>query len=76
MGHRRGWPHYGPVAAEITARTGKNPSEHYRELTVEFGPLADVTVERMSGVLQDDLLMLLTTQGSSASPNNLQLATT
>ena len=31
----------GPVmnllAAEITARTGKDPSEHYRELTAEFG---------------------------------------
>jgi len=31
----------GPVmdllAAEITARTGKNPGEHYRELTAEFG---------------------------------------
>jgi phosphoglucomutase len=31
----------GPImdllAAEITARTGKNPGEHYRELAVEFG---------------------------------------
>jgi phosphoglucomutase len=31
----------GPImdllAAEITARTGKDPSEHYRELTAEFG---------------------------------------
>ena len=31
----------GPImdllAAEITARTGKNPGEHYRELTAEFG---------------------------------------
>ena len=31
----------GPImdllAAEITARTGKNPGEHYLELTVEFG---------------------------------------
>jgi phosphoglucomutase len=25
------------LAAEITARTGKDPSEHFRELTVEFG---------------------------------------
>jgi len=25
------------LAAEITARTGKDPSEHYQELTVEFG---------------------------------------
>jgi phosphoglucomutase len=32
----------GPImdllAAEITARTGKDPGEHYRELTTEFGP--------------------------------------
>jgi phosphoglucomutase len=27
----------GLLAAEITARTGKNPGEHYRELTAEFG---------------------------------------
>jgi phosphoglucomutase len=31
----------GPImdllAAEITSRTGKNPGEHYRELTAEFG---------------------------------------
>jgi phosphoglucomutase len=31
----------GPImdllAAEITARTGRNPGEHYRELTAEFG---------------------------------------
>jgi len=26
------------LAAESTARTGKDPGEHYRELTVEFGP--------------------------------------
>jgi phosphoglucomutase len=25
------------LAAEITARTGKDPGEHYRELTLEFG---------------------------------------
>ena len=25
------------LAAEITARTGKEPGEHYRELTAEFG---------------------------------------
>jgi phosphoglucomutase len=32
----------GPImdllAAEITARTGKDPGEHYRELAAEFGP--------------------------------------
>ena len=25
------------LAAEITARTGKDPGQHYRELTAEFG---------------------------------------
>ena len=27
----------GLLAAEITARTGKDPGEHYQELTAEFG---------------------------------------
>jgi phosphoglucomutase len=27
----------GLLAAEITARTGKDPGEHYRELTAQFG---------------------------------------
>ena len=27
----------GLLAAEITARTGRDPSEHFRELTSEFG---------------------------------------
>ena len=27
----------GLLAAEITARTGKDPGEHYRELTARFG---------------------------------------
>lgn len=27
----------GLLAAEITARTGKDPGEHYRKLTTEFG---------------------------------------
>jgi len=30
-------PIMGLLAAEITARTGKNPGDHYRELTAEFG---------------------------------------
>jgi phosphoglucomutase len=30
-------PIMGLLAAEITARTGKDPGEHYRELTEEFG---------------------------------------
>jgi phosphoglucomutase len=30
-------PLLGLLAAEITARTGKDPGEHYRELTAEFG---------------------------------------
>jgi phosphoglucomutase len=28
---------YTSLAAEITARTGKDPGEHYRELTAKFG---------------------------------------
>ena len=30
-------PILGLLAAEITARTGKDPGEHYRELTAQFG---------------------------------------
>ena len=30
-------PILGLLAAEITARTGKDPGEHYRELTAEYG---------------------------------------
>src|SRR5262249_21752129 len=30
-------PIMGLLAAEITARTGKDPGQHYRELTAEFG---------------------------------------
>jgi len=30
-------PIMGLLAAEITARTGKDPGEHYRELTADFG---------------------------------------
>jgi phosphoglucomutase len=30
-------PIMGLLAAEITARTGRDPGEHYRELTAEFG---------------------------------------
>ena len=33
------------LAAEITARTGKDPGEHYRELTAEFG---DAVLRRAS----------------------------
>src|SRR5262249_47920499 len=31
-------PMMDPPRAEITARTGKDPGEHSRELTAEFGP--------------------------------------
>lgn len=33
------------LAAEITARTGKDPSEHYRELTGEFGTAFYVRID-------------------------------
>jgi phosphoglucomutase len=39
----------GPImdllAAEITARTGKDPGEHYRELTAEFGTPHDTRID-------------------------------
>src|ERR1700730_5256708 len=52
----------GPImdllAAEITARTGKDPGEHYRELTAEFGATyytridAPATPEQKSKLLE------------------------
>ena len=37
MDHRQGRPDHALLAAEITARTGKDPGEHYRDLAAEFG---------------------------------------
>ena len=65
----------GPImnllAAEITARTGKDPGEHYRELTAEFGnPLytridAEATPEQKErlGKLSPDAVMASTLAG-------------
>src|SRR6185295_11415020 len=43
----------GPImdllAAEITARTGKDPGEHYRELTAEFGSPCYTRIDAPAG---------------------------
>lgn len=39
------------LAAEITARTGRDPGEHYRKLTAEFG---DPLYERLDAVLSQN----------------------
>jgi phosphoglucomutase len=38
-------PIMGLLAAEIMARTGKDPGEHYRELTAEFGAPSYVRID-------------------------------
>jgi phosphoglucomutase len=37
------------LAAEITARTGKDPGEHYRELTAEFGSPCYTRIDAPAG---------------------------
>ena len=44
------------LAAEITARTGKDPGEHYRELTAEFGEPCYTRVDAPATAEQNVLL--------------------
>ena len=55
----------GLLAAEITAVTGKNPSEHYRALTQEFG---DPVYERIDAPATPDQKAIL----SKLSPQSVQ----
>jgi phosphoglucomutase len=45
-----------PFAAEITARTGKDPATHYRELTAEFASLCYTRIELPAMAEQKELL--------------------
>ena len=78
----------GPImdllAAEITARTGKNPGEHYRELTAEFGspyytridapatPEQKAKLQKLSpdAVTESDLVGELITAKLTRAPGN------
>jgi phosphoglucomutase len=61
----------GPImdllAAEITARTGKDPGEHYRELTAEFGTPRYVRIDEPATPAQKARLQKLTPEAVKES---------
>jgi phosphoglucomutase len=61
----------GPImnllAAEITARTGKDPGEHYRELTAEFGAPCYRRIDAPASAEQKARLQKLSPEAVSAS---------
>jgi phosphoglucomutase len=61
----------GPImdllAAEITAKTGKDPGEHYRELTAEFGDPRYTRIDEPATPAQKALLQKLTPEAVKES---------
>jgi phosphoglucomutase len=61
----------GPImnllAAEITARTGKDPGEHYRELTAEFGSPCYTRIDAPATTDQKARLQKLSPEAVTAS---------
>jgi len=61
----------GPImdllAAEITARTGKDPGEHYRELTAEFGSPYNTRIDAPASLEQKLKLQKLTPEAVKES---------
>jgi phosphoglucomutase len=55
------------LAAEITARTGKDPGEHYRELTAEFGAPSYVWIDAPATIEQKARLKNLSPEAVKAS---------
>jgi phosphoglucomutase len=55
------------LAAEITARTGKDPGEHYRELTAEFGEPHYTRIDAAASPAQKAKLGRLSPEAVSAS---------
>jgi phosphoglucomutase len=55
------------LAAEITARTGKDPGEHYRELTAEFGPPCYTRIDAPATSAQKARLARLSPEAVQAS---------
>jgi phosphoglucomutase len=49
----------GLLAAEITARTGKDPGEHYREITAEYGSPCYTRIDSPATPAQKALLLAL-----------------
>ena len=57
----------GLLAAEITARTGKDPGEHYREITSQFGESFYTRIDAPATPAQKDALKKLSPQAVSAT---------
>jgi len=55
------------LAAEITARTGKDPGEHYRELTAEFGTPLYTRIDEPAAPAQKARLSKLTPEAVKES---------
>jgi phosphoglucomutase len=59
-------PIMGLLAAEITARTGKDPGEHYRELTAAFGTPFYTRIDAPATPAQKDILKKLSPEAVTA----------
>ncbi len=57
----------GLLAAEITARTGKDPGEHYREITAQFGESFYTRIDAPATPAQKDALKKLSPAAVSAT---------
>jgi len=57
----------GLLSAEITARTGRDPGEHYRELTRQFGESVYERIDAAANAEQKAILEHLTPQKVSAT---------
>jgi phosphoglucomutase len=56
----------GLLAAEITAATGRNPAEHYRDLEEEFGSPVYERIDRAAGREQKEVLRRLSPESVEA----------
>jgi phosphoglucomutase len=57
----------GLLAAEITARTGKDPGEHYRELTAQFGTPFSTRIDAPASPEQKSAFKKLTPEAVTAN---------
>jgi len=57
----------GLLAAEITARTGKDPGEHYREITARFGESFYTRIDAPATAAQKNALKKLSPKAVSAT---------
>jgi phosphoglucomutase len=56
----------GLLAAEITARTGKDPGEHYQELTAQFGSPCYTRIDAPATPVQKAALQMLSPEAVTA----------